>query len=292
MNILTFDIEEWFLQLHYYGNHSEMYKEYDTCLCRILDLLDEVQYKGTFFCVGMLAKEFPQVVRKIADHGHEIGCHSNKHEWLNKKTLAEVKEDTRLAIDALEQCVGKKIKSYRAPAFSIGEDNKWAFEVLAECGIENDASIFPANRELGGFPQFREHVPTLIKFHGLEIKEFPIPTTKVFGKDLAYSGGGFFRLLPLWFVKSRMKRSDYNMCYFHIEDLNPTLCPLWSPEGYEEYFKEPGSLTNRYKRYVKQNVGKSCAMKNLAKLLHSMSFCNLEEAGVVVNWNQVPIVSL
>lgn len=292
MNILTYDIEEWFLQKHVYGDHAEMYKQYDQCLGYVLDLLDKLQYKGTFFCVGIMAKEFPEVVRRITSHGHEIGCHSYKHEWLTTMSREQAREDTRTAIDALEQCIGQKVISYRAPAFSIGSDNKWMFEVLAECGIERDASIFPATREFGGFPQFCAHVPTIVKYQGIQIKEFPIPTTQVFGKDLAYSGGGFFRLYPLWFVKKRMIRSEYNMCYFHIEDLNPTRFPLWSSEEYEEYFKEPGSLSNRYKRYIKQNIGKGWAMQNMEKLLYAISFCNLEKADHGIKWERVPIINL
>lgn len=125
------------------GGDVNKYKEYDNYLAEILCNLEKYRLKGTFFCVGGMAREFPEVVRRIADAGHEIGCHSNVHTWLNKMTPQECLEDTRAAVDALEQCIGQKVKSYRAPAFSIGESNKWVFEVLAECGIERDASIFP-----------------------------------------------------------------------------------------------------------------------------------------------------
>lgn len=292
MNIHTYDIEEWFLQKHVYGDHAEMYKQYDQCLGYVLDLLDKLQYKGTFFCVGIMAKEFPEVIRRITSHGHEIGCHSYKHEWLTTMSREQAREDTRTAIDALEQCIGQKVISYRAPAFSIGADNKWMFEVLAECGIERDASVFPASREFGGFPQFGENVPTLVKYKGFEIKEFPIPTTKLLGLDLAFSGGGFFRLLPLGFVQRRMEQNTYNMCYFHIEDLIHTLLPFYSSTAYESYFKEPGTLYNRSKRYFKQNVGKTWALKNLEKLLKSMSFCNLEDADRRMDWGTAPQVNL
>ena len=72
-------------------------------------------------------------------------------------TRDEVLEDTCLAVNALEQCIGKKVKSYRAPAFSVGKDNQWVFEILAQCGIENDSSVFPASRDFGGFPDFGNH---------------------------------------------------------------------------------------------------------------------------------------
>ena len=145
MNILTFDIEEWYLRKLRYGDTYDKYEVLDSYLHQILDALEERRMKGTFFCVGGMATDFPEVVRLIDQRGHEIGCHSNRHTWLNKMTEPEVREDTKQAIDALEQCIGKKVRSYRAPAFSIGESNPWAFEILAECGIKRDASVFPPN---------------------------------------------------------------------------------------------------------------------------------------------------
>ena len=147
MNILTFDIEEWFIEKNYFGGRTEKYSEFDAVLEKILNLLDEVNLKATFFCVGEMALSFSHVIKKIKKRGHEIGCHSNRHLWLNKLSYNEVIADTSNAIDNLEQCIGSKVISYRAPAFSIGESNKWVFEVLSNCGIERDASIFPAKRE-------------------------------------------------------------------------------------------------------------------------------------------------
>ena len=174
------------------GVRFERYKIFEEYLSRILDLLEKEKIKGTFFCLGRMAIDFPNIVKKIAEHGHEIGCHSNKHIWLNKLTREEALKDTQNAIDALEQCTGKKIISYRAPAFSIGPSNKWAFEIIAECGIERDASVYPAMRDFGGFTGFGTCKPTIINYQGVSIKEYPIPITKIFGKELAYSGGDIF----------------------------------------------------------------------------------------------------
>ena len=201
-------------------------------------------------------------------------------------------EDTRSAVDALEQCIGKKVRSYRAPAFSIGKKNKWAFEVLAECGIECDASVFPATRDFGGFPQFKEHVPTIINYKDITIKEFPIPTTKFFGKEFAYSGGGYFRLFPYWFVKSRMKLKDYNMCYFHINDLIPEREGVMTKHEYEEYFKEPGTWKNRHMRYLKSNIGKGKALAKMASLTCNSDFLSIAQAEQKINWEQVKRVRL
>lgn len=290
MNILTFDIEEWYIEKIYHGGRAERYRDFDNYLSRILDLLDLQRIKATFFCVGKLATDFPKVVKLIASKGHEVGCHSNTHQWLNKMSRQEALEDTRAAVNALEQCIGQKVISYRAPAFSIGEGNKWAFEVLAECGIERDASVFPASRDFGGFPQFMEHVPTLVNYQGITIKEFPIPTTKLLGKELAYSGGGYFRFFPLSFIKNQMKKSDYNMCYFHIGDLLPGPKRMMTKAEYEEYFREPGTLFNRYKRYLKASLGRNGVFEKMERLISLDRFIGLSQAEKMIDWGQVPKV--
>ena len=99
MNIISFDIEEWYIEKHKYGGRPEK--------------LEQTGTKGTFFCVGGMAREFPEVIRKIDNAGHEIGCHSDEHTWLNKMIREQLEEDTHKAMDSLRQCIGKDVKSYR-----------------------------------------------------------------------------------------------------------------------------------------------------------------------------------
>lgn len=292
MNLLTFDIEEWALaKAGGYGS-AEMYAEYDAFLSRILDLLDGCGIQATFFCTGLMAMEFPRVVRLIHSRGHEIGCHSYRHTWMNKMTEVEAREDTHIAVDALEQCIGQKILSYRAPAFSIGEGNKWMFEILASEGITCDSSVYPAARDFGGFPAFTSPIPCIVKCAGITLKEYPISMTKFFGKPMAYSGGGYFRFFPLDFVKKCMAKSDYTMCYFHIGDLLPEIGGVPSREEYEAYYKEPGTLKNRYIRYFKTNFGKKGAWKKLEKMIKSGSFQNLAQSQLLIAWENVDVVEL
>jgi len=292
MNILTFDIEEWYIEKTYHVDSVSKYAEFDHVLCKILDVLDEVNTKATFFCLGELANSFPLVVKIISQRGHEVGCHSNKHLWLTKLTRQELKEDTWQAIDSLQQCTGKKVVSYRAPAFSIGENNKWAFEVLAECGVERDASVFPAVRDFGGFNTFGQKVPTLIKLNDITLKEFPVSTVNLFGTETAYSGGGYFRFFPYFYINCQMKRQSYSMTYFHIWDIISENKSLMTRAEYEEYFKENGSLQNRTKRYIKSNLGTKGAYNKLVKLISNKAFVNIEKADEQINWNESPIVYL
>lgn len=279
MNILTFDIEEWSIEKEFRGGCRERYVEFDQMLDCILELLSVRGIKATFFCLGKIALDFPEVIKKIDAGGHEIGSHSHAHKWINKMTPDEFREDTRRVVFAIEDLIGKKVKSFRAPAFSVGESNKWAFEILAEYGIENDASIFPGSRDFGGFPDFTEQQPCIVEYNGLCINEFPIPLCNLplLNKRIAYSGGGYFRLLPFDFVKKQMNKSTYNMCYFHIKDLLTERQKLLSKAEYEDYFKEPGTFKNRYLRYFKTSVGRRNALKNLEKLLDSFMFLSVEE---------------
>lgn len=292
MNILTFDIEEWYIEKTYRGGSKAKYAEFDTILDNILDVLDEVSTKATFFCLGEMVNGFSHVIKKIENRGHEIGCHSNKHFWLNKLTQEEVIKDTAAAINNLEQCIGKNVVSYRAPAFSIGDSNKWAFEVLSNCGIERDASVFPAVRDFGGFGSFKSKVPTLINYNDITLKEFPISTVGLLGNEIAYSGGGYFRFFPLSFIQKMMDKQSYSMTYFHIGDLIHEQNKILSKERYEKYFSEKGSLLNRYKRYIKSNLGTKGAYDKLIELIKSREFISLEQADEIIDWSEVPKVEL
>lgn len=279
MNILTFDIEEWYIEKILGGGREIKFKEFDFILETILDNLENHNTHATFFCLGKIAEEFPNVIKKIASRGHEIGCHSHIHSWINKMSQEQFKEDTIKAISLLEDLTGEKIVSYRAPAFSICENNKWAFEVLANAGIKNDASVFPGGRDFGGFPSFTQQTPVIVNYKDCRLNEFPIPLKKLpaLPKKIAFSGGGYFRILPYWFIRDCMKKSDYNMCYFHIEDLLVDKTPLMTRSEYESYFNEPGSLKSRYSRYFKANIGRKTALKNLNKLIKDFNFISIEE---------------
>lgn len=293
MNILTFDIEEWYLEKVYYGNRESQYLNYDYYLRSILDILDETNQKATFFCVGKLATMYPEVVKLIAEKGHEIGCHSNVHLWLTRFDRQQLKEDTHSAVVALDDLVGKKVTSYRAPAFSICPENKWAFEVLAECGIEFDASIYPSKRDFGGFPSFDVDKPCLVKVGDVVLKEFPVSMVNILGRSMAYSGGGYFRLFPYWFVKKQIQNSEYSIVYFHIADLMPLADnKLQSKENFEQQFGIEGSTINRMMRHFKESVGRNSAFERMSRLIRECNFVNLVDAAKGVDWNSARVVEL
>lgn len=292
MNILTFDIEEWALaKAGGYGS-EELYSKYEDCLDKVIELLERQNIKATFFCTGAMAKDFPHIVQKIGSSGYEVGCHSYSHSWLNKMSFQQCNEDISSAVKVLEDCLGKKVTSFRAPAFSIGEENVWVFDILAENGITTDSSIFPARRDFGGFQSFNTKTPCLVSHNGVNIKEYPIGLAKLFGCDVAYSGGGYFRLLPLSYINKQLRSADYSMCYFHISDLIKESSALLNRDEYESYFKEKGSLINRYKRHLKSNIGRKAAWVKLESLIIKNNFIDLSSANSQIDWSDITIVKV
>lgn len=292
MNILSFDIEEWYLDTFHFPLGKKLFNAYDYYLKSTLDLLDEYDTKATFFCIGGMATHFPEIVKTIADRGHEIGCHSNTHSWLSTFDRDGLIKDTKDAIMSLEDVIGKKVISYRAPAFSIGESNKWALEVLAECGIERDASLYPAIRDFGGFESFPSDQPSIIRIGNSTINEFPISLTTLLGKQLAYSGGGYFRFFPIGFIKRTMKNSNYAMTYFHLWDLMYHPMHLTDKDIFEKYYKAKPTMKNRVVRMIKGSLGTKGAFDKMCNLVRTFDFVNLEEADASINWNNTKIIDL
>ena len=292
MNILSFDIEEWFLEETLRGGREYKFRQFDQMLATVLDGLEDNGHKGTFFCLGKMAKKYPEVIRKIASCGYEIGCHSDKHVFLTSLSPSELKADTSDAIKSLEDVIGKKVTSYRAPAFSITPKNPWAIEILAECGIEIDSSIFPASRDLGGYATFGFDVPCRISYAGSVLKEYPITIASLLSKRIAFSGGGYFRILPYPFIRKEMKDRDYNICYFHLADLIPEKKKLMSKAQFEGYFNEPGTLKNRLTRFVKSNIGSGDAVNKLRRLQNDFQFVSIGDADSNIDWENTPIIEL
>ncbi len=282
MNILTFDIEEWF---HILDNDStKTEKEWssyeyrlDLNMDRIFELLDRKNQKATFFCLGWVAREFPHILRKIDDMGFEIATHSDKHQLAYEQSKDEFKQDLELSIKSIEDIIGKKVISYRAPGFSIMEENKWVFEELVEHGIEIDCSVFPSKRSHGGFASYGHGQPSIIKSGNIELKEFPINLFEIGNKNMIFSGGGYFRLLPYEVIKFMMKRSDYVMTYFHPRDFDanqPIIDEL--------------SRVRKFKSYY----GLNSAFGKLEKFISDFEFIDLCEANNRVNWHTVRKIKL
>ena len=282
MNIFSFDIEEWYHANNV--NHLIAEEEWitlppriDLYLPRILDKLDEFNIKATFFCLGWIARTYPGIIKQIHQHGHEIACHTDKHLLVNKMTPESFDSDLKIALDSIQNITNEKIISFRAPSFSISEDATWAFQVLAENGIEIDCSVFPTTSSFGGFPSFGEATPALIKYKDYQIKEFPMSTAKILGKHIVFGGGGYFRLFPYWFIKKLMEKSDYNMTYLHTRDFDT-----------EQYrFKQISTIS-----YFKSYYGIKDAYPKFEKMLKDFSWINIRQAVQQIDFDKVKLIQL
>jgi len=282
VKILTFDIEEWF---HILDNpetkSTDSWLKYDSRLRQsvdtILGLLDETSQKATFFCLGWVGEQHPDVIRQIDASGNEIASHSYAHQLAYDQTRGEFREDLHKSLSILQDITGKPVDTYRAPGFSVTNKNLWIFEELINAGIKVDCSLFPANRAHGGLPSFGEAVPTIGEWDGQDICLFPINTRSILGKKVIYSGGGYFRLMPGALLQKWFQGDDYVMTYFHPRDFDP------------EQPMVPGlNAVRKFKSYV----GLRGARAKLSRLLQEISFLDVRDARNAVDWESATRINL
>lgn len=282
MNILTFDIEEWF---HILDNDSTLtesnWSNYESRIHnnmeRIFDVLEKTNTKASFFVLGWIVEKYPEVVRAISDKGFEIGSHSTMHQLVYHQDKSQFQADVERSIKSLEDVTGKKVKMFRAPGFSITENNKWAFEALFELGIEIDSSIFPAKRAHGGFPNYGTSKPSILKYNGVILKEFPISTHLILGTPVVYCGGGYFRVTPYYLINRWTSKNDYVMSYFHPRDFDPSQ-PMIQSLSFVRKFKCYKGLKN--------------AELKLCKWLTDFDFLDIKSANEMINWSEAKIIQL
>lgn len=282
MNILTFDVEEWFHLLDNSSTRSEkQWVNYEVRIHenmeRIFRILEDTDTKATFFIIGWVAKTYPEIVKKIAER-YEIGSHTMNHQLVWQQSPEEFRQDTESSIKLLEDITGKKVKYFRAPGFSIRKSEAWAFETLVDLGIELDCSVFPAHHAHGGIPHYGHAVPKIIQHGGVQIKELPIGAKEIKGHHIIFSGGGYFRLLPYWMVKKFTKESkEYLLAYIHPRDLDagqPMIAGL--------------PLERRFKSYV----GLKGAEPKLRRWLRDFPFIDISEADSQIDWQNAPLINI
>ncbi len=227
VNALTIDVEDYF-QVSAFAPHIPR-STWDSLPCRIeanvdriLALLEHKNVHATFFTLGWIAERYPHAIRRIVDGGHEIASHGYEHFRATEQGYGQFLADIRLAKAVLEDISGCNIQGYRAPSFSIGPQNPWAFECIAEAGYRYSSSIYPIRHDHYGAPdapRFAHEVrPGLL--------ELPVTTVRMLNANWPAGGGGYFRLLPYrvsrWSI-ARVNAVDRQpaMFYFHPWEIDP-----------------------------------------------------------------------
>lgn len=220
INALTIDVEDYF-QVSAMAPYIPR-SDWDQRECRveanverILALLARHDVRATFFTLGWIAERYPQLVRRIVAGGHELASHGYGHERASDLSRVQFSDDITRARGLLEDIGGVAVTGYRAPSFSIGEGNLWAFDCLREAGYRYSSSLFPIRHDHYGMPD----APRFAHPVRDGLLEVPATTVHLAGRNLPCSGGGWFRLMPYalsrWMIR-RVNEADGQAAVFYM----------------------------------------------------------------------------
>ena len=248
VNALTIDVEDYF-QVSAFAAHIDR-ADWDRRECRvernvgtILDMLDAHGTKATFFTLGWIAQRYPALVRSMVARGHEVASHGYGHQRASDLTPQEFSQDVVLAKRILEDLCGAEVVGYRAPSFSIGATNLWAFETLAAAGYRYSSSVYPIRHDHYGMPDS----PRFAYPVGAGLLEIPVTTLRVFNRNLPSSGGGYFRLFPYALSRWMLRRVNHGdgqsaIFYFHPWEIDvdqPRIAGISAKTRFRHYVNIP-----------------------------------------------------
>jgi polysaccharide deacetylase family protein (PEP-CTERM system associated) len=245
VNALTVDVEDYF-QVSALAPYIAR-ERWDSTPCRvernverILEMFARFDARATFFTLGWIAQRYPALVRRIAEAGHEVASHGFAHRRATEQRRDEFLDDIRTARQLLEDIVGAPVTGYRAPSFSVGPANAWAFDCIAEAGYRYSSSIYPIRHDHYGVPDGSRFPYQSVA----GLMELPVATVRVFGKNWPAGGGGYFRLLPY-------SLSRWSLSRIHARDARPAVFYFhpWEVDPHQP--RVPGvDARTRFRHYV------------------------------------------
>ena len=270
LNAFCVDLEEWF---HVCGVDTP-YADPDTwdhapaCVVEdtetLMRLLDEAGAKGTFLTVGWVAQRYPELIKRLSDAGHEIGCHSYYHRLVYELTPEEFEADLSRCVEILRDASSQAVTTFRAPGFSMKRECFWAYPILRRNGILIDVSIVPAIRDHGGVNGFTRDAFQLRTAEGM-MTVMPVSVMCVAGRTVPFSGGGYLRLFPMPLIHAGFRQNHRagrpGMAYIHPREINVNQPRLELP----------------FKKRFKYYVGIGSAQRKLRALLNRYRFTTISE---------------
>jgi polysaccharide deacetylase family protein (PEP-CTERM system associated) len=245
VNALSVDVEDYF-QVSALAPHIAR-EDWDKMECRVERNVDRLLARfaehgasATFFTLGWIAQRYPQIVRRIVDAGHELASHGYGHLRASEQTRAEFSADIGSAKKLLEDLGGVRVRGYRAPSFSIGASNLWAFECLQAAGYDYSSSVYPVAHDHYGMPD-APRFP--YKAQGALI-EIPITTVRALGRNFPAGGGGYFRFAPYFISRWAIDR-------FNAQEQRPAIFYMhpWEIDPDQPRVRGVG-LKSRFRHYV------------------------------------------
>jgi polysaccharide deacetylase family protein (PEP-CTERM system associated) len=260
----TVDLEDWHhgieIPMREWGRYE---RRLEVGLMPLLDLLSQHETRATFFTLGWVAREYPQLVREIAGRGHELASHGFSHEKVYNLSPEAFREEVRETKARVEDAGGGEVTAYRAPFFSITSECLWALDILGEEGYRIDCSISPVRTwryGIAGCPD------ALFRIGGSGLVEFPVSSMTILGRKWGV-GGAYFRLAPYEVtrrgIRRRLGEGRPTMFYIHPWELDP------------EHPRMPLERRARLTHYTRLGVTRG----HLAKLLGDFQF---ETVGAMV----------
>lgn len=225
-NAMTVDVEDYFQVQAFAGLIDPA--SWDSIPCRVEANTDRILTQfaaagvvATFFTLGWVAERYPQIVRRIVAAGHELASHGYAHQRADGQTPEVFRADVRRARGLLEDLGGVAVIGYRAPTFSIGARNQWAYDVLAEEGHRYSSSVYPVRHDLYGSPDAPR-----FPYRAGALVELPMTTVRVLGRNIPCSGGGYFRLSPYALFRLGLRRFNRieatpGIFYIHPWEIDP-----------------------------------------------------------------------
>ena len=224
---LTVDIEDWYHSV--LGLPPEAWDQVPDRVVEttetLLNVLADGQARGTFFVLGHVAERHPELIRRIADAGHEIACHGYAHRLVHGLPPEQFRADLMRGLEVLDQAGAGTIRGYRAAYWSITRDAAWAMDILAEAGIEYDSSIYPTETPIYGIPDAPHEPYRLRTVSGRQVLEYPPTVLRFPLRNLPIAGGIYLRLLPYPLVRAALhhcqRRDRAAMVYIHPPEFDP-----------------------------------------------------------------------
>lgn len=259
--VLSFDFEDWHQLVRRRVGSSDWDQRteaFEKQIDAVLDWLVAFSFRATFFILGITAERYPELLERVANEGHEIACHGYGHRPVFTQWEPEFRRDVEESLAVLDRILGIRPVGYRAPAFSINDDTRWAFRALADMGFRYDSSLYDSPR----VPRRIRPIPAgpfeLEIESGCAIIEFPIAVTPGRALRIPIGGGSYWRFLPSSLITNGLRkltaRDSATVLYFHPYEFDPDPLRADLPGGATSRERRHAALMSSFRGFRSESV--------------------------------------
>jgi len=263
---ISVDVEDWYQST--IDNEAELSDRFVQSTRSVLHAFADGDVKGTFFILGLVAEKAPEVVRAIAETGHEIQSHGYAHRDSRELSPHEFREDLSRAKRLIQDICGEEVYAYRAPCFTIDESNLWALDVLAETGHRYDSSIFPLKNPRYGIDGYPPGPRIVITSRGHRLVEAPVACFDWLGGRRPVGGGGYFRVWPYRIIRKAWRQ---------LERIGRPGIVYMHPYEYDPREMDAYRTSVPFLRRIHQGLGRHGFPRKIDKLISEFSFGTMRE---------------